>query len=343
MKISRILLVVLVTAALPTGAILLSCRGGEEPTDPKAKPPGVESLRQTIKKLQPLHQKPAKPRPGDWLDRFDEPGQSFSQYLDCNPVTPNKKRKTIAILPIGEFTKKQKQVLKLTAEFLRLYYCVPVKILKPLPAKHIPAQARRRHPQWGMKQFLSTYILDEILKPRLPKDALVLFGITATDLWPGEGWNFVYGQASLWERVGVQSIYRNGNAEGGPKEYQIFLQRTIKTATHEMGHVLSMQHCTAYECNMCGANHREESDRHPLWMCPQCLAKLCWACKADPLERYKKLAEFCRTHGLKTEAMFYEKSVKALGGTIDAGKNSPATKPTDTQPAPDPQKPSEKK
>ena len=44
------------------------------------------------------------------------------------------------------------------------------------------------------------------------------------------------------------------------------------TATHETGHMFSMLHCTAYECCMCGSNHREESDRRPVYLCPECTA-----------------------------------------------------------------------
>ena len=48
-----------------------------------------------------------------------------------------------------------------------------------------------------MKQILTTHVLGEVLKPRLPKDAAAYIAFTASDLWPGEGWNFVFGQATL--------------------------------------------------------------------------------------------------------------------------------------------------
>jgi archaemetzincin len=73
-----------------------------------------------------------------------------------------------------------------------------------------------------------------------------------------------------------------------------------------------MQHCTLYECNMCGSNHREESDRHPLWLCPICLAKLCHATGADPTKRYEALAAFAKERGLKKEEEFYRRSAAKL-------------------------------
>ena len=37
----------------------------------------------------------------------------------------------------------------------------------------------------------------------LPKDAFAFVAFTSSDLWPGEGWNFVFGQASMEGRIGV--------------------------------------------------------------------------------------------------------------------------------------------
>jgi archaemetzincin len=76
--------------------------------------------------------------------------------------------------------------------------------------------------------------------------------------------------------------------------------------------MFSMMHCTLYECNMCGSNHRAESDRRPLALCPHCLAKLCYASGADPEKRFERLIGFCKLGGLKPEQEFYEKSLAAI-------------------------------
>ena len=112
---------------------------------------------------------------------------------------------------LGDFTETQQKVVDQTTEFMGIYFGLPVKTLPALPLKVIPASAKRVHPQWGDDQILSTYVLDKVLKPRLPTDGCVLIALTASDLWPGKGWNFVFGQASLSDRVGVWSIYRNGD------------------------------------------------------------------------------------------------------------------------------------
>ena len=119
-------------------------------------------------------------------------------------------------------------------------------------------------------------------------------------------------QGVISERVGVWSIARNGDPHGGDAEFRLCLLRTLKIASHETGHMFSMQHCTLYECNMCGSNNREEVDRHPLWLCPHCLAKLCHATGADPIQRFKDLAAFSKRVGLNAEQEFYEKSLALL-------------------------------
>ncbi len=279
-------------------------------TDDKAR---ADELRAVIAKLTPLHEKLGKPKPGDWLARFKEPGQTFDEYLRCRPVLPRGKRRTIYIQPLGDLTKTQRKVITLTGEFMGLYYNLPVKTRKDLPLRVIPEKARRTHPTWGGKQILSTYVLDKVLKPRLPNDAAVYIALTASDLWPGKGWNFVFGQASLVDRVGVWSIHRNGDPDKSDEAFRLCLLRTMKTATHETGHMFSIQHCIAYECNMCGSNNRAESDRRHIALGPQCLAKMCWATQTHPVARFRTLHGFYNKHGPKTQAQFCDKSIQALG------------------------------
>jgi archaemetzincin len=283
----------------------------------------ISNLMETMERLKPLHKKLGKPRPGDWLATHPESGQSFRAYLDSGPVKPDRTRQIIYIQPLGAFTPLQVKIIALTAEFMGSYFGVSVKLEEVISLSLIPERARRVHPSWGNHQILTSYVLDEVLKPRLKKDALALIAFTPADLWPGEGWNFVFGQASLRGRVGVWSIYRNGDPTESEDSFRLCLLRTLKTATHEMGHMISMLHCIQYECNMCGSNHREESDRRPLALCPECLAKLCWATRIEPEERFKDLAAFCQKQGLEKEAAFFQKSWKVL----TKGKGEPQENP----------------
>src|SRR5262249_52780875 len=154
-------------------------------------------------------------------------------------------------------------VTELTREYLGLFFDVPVLVRRHVPLADIPLRARRKYPDWGDEQLLSTYVLREVLEPDVPGDALAYLALTASDLWPGKGWNFVFGQANLRRRVGVWSIYRNGEPAS-----RACLRRTLMTASHETAHILTIKHCTAYRCLMNGSNHQEERDGQPLYPCP---------------------------------------------------------------------------
>ena len=272
----------------------------------------AKQLTAAMEKLRPLHKKLGKPQPGDWLLSHPEQGQTFREYLQCGPVLPRGTRHVVYVQPIGDFTATQRKIVDLTVDFMGRYFSLPVKVSKDLPLSLVPPRARRTNHYTGQPQILTGYVLDDVLKPRLPADAAAFLALTASDLWPGEGWNFVFGQASLTDRVGVWSINRNGDPNASDADFRLCLLRTIKTAVHETGHMFSMLHCTAYECCMCGSNNRAESDRRPLALCPECMAKVCWATQSDPVERLGKLVEFCRAQGLKEEAEFYEKESEAM-------------------------------
>lgn len=288
--------------------------GASQPaTQPaKSSAPTVARLQQMIRTLAPLHTRLGRPGPNDWLAHHKEPGQTFAQYLQCQPTLPRGKRTVLYIQPLGDFTDSQRKVVDLAGQFLGVFYNLPVKRQPPIPLSAIPSRARRVHPAWGDPQILTTYVLEELLLPKLPQDAAVCIALTATDLWPGEGWNFVFGQASLQERVGVWSIYRYGNPGRSDESFRTCLLRAMKVAVHETGHMFSLQHCIAYECGMCGSNSLPEADRRPLAFCPECAAKVCWATRMDPVDWLKRLEDLCRAAGLDEQAAAYEKLRKAV-------------------------------
>ncbi|HEX4150111.1 MAG TPA: archaemetzincin [Pirellulales bacterium] len=267
-----------------------------------------------LRRLVPLHKPLGKPQPGDWLDKHDERGQTYRQYLAGKPIRATTQRKTISIQPLGDFTAPQRKIIDLATKFERIFFQLPVRVQPDLPLSVIAERARRVHPEWQVPQVLSTYVLNDVLKPRLPADAVVSIALTNSDLWPGEGWNFVFGQASLGDRVGVWSIHRFGDPAESDEAFRITLRRALRTAVHETGHMFSMAHCTDYECVMNGSNNLPEADRQPLALCPICLAKLCHATAADPQKRFEELAGFAQEHGLIEEEKFWRQSLEALRG-----------------------------
>ncbi len=264
-------------------------------------------------RLRPLARTPQPPEVGDWLAEHPEPGQTFDQYLAADPVRRGVGAAEIYLCFAGDFDEPRQRILDLTRQYLGLFFDVPVRVRRRLTPAEVPARARRTHPEWGDEQVLSTFMLREVLEPDRPDDALAYLAITSWDLWPGRGWNFVFGQANLRKRVGVWSVYRNGDPAEGPAAFRLCLRRTLATATHETGHVLTMKHCTAFLCLMNGSNHQEERDGRPLNLCPVCLRKLLWNLQAEPGPYLRRLGEFCDAQGLEV-ASWYARAAAAFQG-----------------------------
>jgi archaemetzincin len=248
------------------------------------------------------------PEAGDWLAEHEEPGQTFEQYLAAHPVRRGRDLTTIYLSLVGDFDGSQRRVIDLTQEYLALFFDVPVVVHRRVPLSDIPGRARRKHTEWGDDQVLSTFILHKVLVPDRPADTLAYLALTTSDLWPGKDWNFVFGQANLRKRVGVWSIYRNGDPAT-----TMCVRRTLMTASHETAHILTMKHCIAAHCLMNGSNHQEERDQRPLHLCPVCLRKLCWNLQVEPVPYLERLEHFCRRHGL-VEVDWYAKAAALLVG-----------------------------
>ncbi len=259
--------------------------------------------------------KPMHVQEGDWLKSFHEEGQTFEQYLVSNPNLPSEKRRTIYIQPVGEFMESQRKVLQLAADYMKAFYNLPVKLNEIRSLGNLPNNSQRKHPDDGHLQVKTRYFLDDLLPKMLPDNAAAFICFTSIDLYQDENWNYVFGQATLQNRVGVWSLARFGKPDKGVDEYRSFLERTLKIAMHETGHMFSMLHCTKYECLMSGTNHLGETDRRPLDVCPECMAKIAWAMNYEPTERYQNLAKFWHEQG------FAERSIEFLEKKVVASKS----------------------
>lgn len=256
-------------------------------------------------KLKSVAQPFPEPQPGSWQYEQKEPGQTFSQYKAGRPAVVTGKRRVIYVQILGRMSDSQKAVVDKTVEYLGIFYGLKTQTLPPLDASVVPISARRIHPM-GQRQFNATYICEKVLLPRCPEDAAAYIAFTADDLFPAPEWNFCFGYALYKQRVGIWSLARNGNPNN-PDEAKTVLRRTLRIASHEVGHMFSMRHCIAYKCNMNGVNSLEEADATPLYLCPECLRKLIFATKVDCVSRWRKLEKFYSENGLDEEAQFMQK------------------------------------
>jgi archaemetzincin len=191
-----------------------------------------------------------------------------------------------------------------------------VKVLTPISIG-AGGFTNRTNSMTRRQQILTGDVL-EWLKGKLAGDAFCVLAITMEDLYPEPSWNFVFGQASFTERVGVYSFARYDPAffgEARGKDYQkLVLRRSMKVLTHETGHMFGLAHCIYFSCLMNGSNHLQESDRRPLHLCPVCLRKLQFSVGFDVVKRYQALAQFDEQAGLEDEARWLHSRVeKTLG------------------------------
>lgn len=239
----------------------------------------------------------------DWSRRHPEEAlQSLESF--CRQRRPNPAHKTIYLQPLGRLGSAQQKVVEETASLLGRWFGLPVKTLPPVLLDTVPAHARRGF------QLQTGYLLQEVLLPRRPADAAAVLAVTESDLTPGEGWNFVFGQASLVERVGVWSLARLGDPRA---DYLTARLRFFKLATHETGHMFGLEHCLVAPCGMNGSNSLQETDRAPLAYCPECAAKLWHVTGVEPKAWFAGLEAVAREKGLVAEATLWKRSRERLG------------------------------
>jgi len=255
-----------------------------------------------------------KPGPIDWLAVHDEPGQTFDLFKASQPNRPTQTRHVIYLQPLGDFAPERSPSIDKLQKFAAAFFAMEVKALPPIKIDNSQF-ATRRNPYTGNPQILTGDVLN-FLKARVPADAFCILAVTMEDLYPEPSWNFVFGQASLRDRVGVYSFARYDPAFYGepraPGYETLLLRRSCKVLAHETGHMFGLAHCTFFNCLMNGSNHLAESDRRPLHLCPVCLRKLQWNIGFDVLERYTALERANRAAGFIDEADWFNSRIKNM-------------------------------
>lgn len=247
------------------------------------------------------------PKPGEWLYDHPEKGQSFEAYQKAKPVKPTNEQSVIYIKPIGNFDTLQLKALRLTRTYVEIFFQLKTVLLPPISDKIVPKNATRTLNDH--QQLLAPYILDSLLTNKIPAAGIALMAITAKDLYPKENWNYVFGLASYIKRVGVSSIYRLQDKELTSANFEVCLRRLINIASHEIGHMFTMAHCTFAKCTMNGSNNLSETDLCPNRLCSECQKKLYWNLGYDNQKRLKELIEFCRKNDLLQDFRILEKDL----------------------------------
>jgi archaemetzincin len=255
----------------------------------------------------------APPRPGDWVQSHREPQQSFDQYVRNAPARPTTARHAIVLQPLGTFSRRETALIYIVRDYLAAFFQMETRVASPLP---LPAFGMRWEDDDPV-QYRADVINERLLAPRLPADAVCYLGITMADLYPDPSWNYVFGMASLGQRVGIYSLARYGPAfnhePDDPGAQTLLLRRALLVVAHETGHMFSLLHCRRYECLMNGMNSLAELDRGTPWLCPDCLRKLQWNLGLDVSAHYRALRTFYAEHRMPDQVDWLDRRLAALG------------------------------
>jgi len=252
----------------------------------------------------------------DWLAIHREPGQTFEKFIRSKPNRPGWRRNRIYLQPLGVFSPGSGPSFQKLRELTEAFFQMDVVVRPPLDLSGAGLTTRKNWPM-GHTQYRTGDLLGFLAK-RVPADAYAMLGLTMEDLYPDESWNFVFGQASTRARVGVYSFARYDPGfygEKRPSDWQkTALRRSCKVLAHETSHMFGIHHCTAYHCLMNGSNSLEETDLHPLDVCPVDLRKLHHSTGFDVIDRYEDLRDFSKREGFDKEAAWFQRRIEHLKG-----------------------------
>ena len=118
-------------------------------------------------------------------------------------------------------------------------------------------------------QYYSTDILAQIIKDP-PPDAFRILGIVGVDIFIPV-LTYLYGEAQLKGLGALTSTYRLYDEFYGKKANpELFRERLIKEAIHEVGHTYGLPHCTVPRCVMNSATYIDDVDEKSAGFCNSC-------------------------------------------------------------------------
>ena len=167
--------------------------------------------------------------------------------------------KQIQLLPFGSVPAELLAELRtgLSREF-----AVRCEILPAEPDPQFAFNVTRR-------QYQSTEILAHMTKRQPLADARLL-GVTLFDLYIPI-LTFVFGEAQLRGNCALVSAHRlRQEFYGLPANPELFHERLLKEATHELGHTFTLAHCEDYQCVMAPSHGVEWIDLKGGSFCSAC-------------------------------------------------------------------------
>ena len=131
----------------------------------------------------------------------------------------------------------------------------------------------RLNPEFAFHGERQQYHSSEILhrmQSFVTADSWRILGVAAVDLYIPI-LTFVFGEAQVGGSCAVLSTHRlQQEFYGLPSDRNLFRQRLLKEAVHEVGHTLSLTHCDDYRCVMASSHAVEWIDLKGSALCGAC-------------------------------------------------------------------------
>lgn len=158
------------------------------------------------------------------------------------------------------------------SRFVDSYYSrlsLPVRVSDTIPAEWF---SDAYNP--SRDQFLGRVFLEALGEIRAKTGARAVLGITSLDLYE-KGLNFIFGLAHPGMGAAVISTFRlRPEFYGERSNANLLVERAVKEAMHELGHVFGLGHCPNRLCVMHFSNSILDTDVKGPYYCTSCELKL---------------------------------------------------------------------
>jgi archaemetzincin len=176
--------------------------------------------------------------------------------LNEHAAKVNDVKAEIVLIPIG---KVPADVSSWLADALPQIFNCTCRIAPALP-----------HPTFAWNKRRQQYSAEAILSHVQRGNTLCALGIADLDLFVPD-LNFVFGLASSNEGRAIIALPRLRQSYYGLQENaELFRERVVKEAVHELGHVFGLAHCSDRRCVMAFSNSLRDTDYKGREFCQRC-------------------------------------------------------------------------
>jgi archaemetzincin len=158
------------------------------------------------------------------------------------------------------------KITAMLGQSLEKTFCRPVEIRYEITNLDFAYNSSR-------KQYMSPLLLARLRKMGKKRGDKIM-AVTDVDLYSTD-YDFVYGEADMKAGVASLSIHRLFNEDPGDSpDLNLTVERIIREATHEIGHLFGLGHCRNRQCVMCTCTCLAEVDAAHDGLCSDCAKKL---------------------------------------------------------------------